>query len=313
LNVLPPQVAAERYGSDALFIVTIWNPQHWHTETRRQLWDLGCRQVVPPSVVYWRFSDTFLPFYAQGLPHTVYEDSAAVLKAAAVWSDDRSREEYLRQIRWRTDGEWEFSRPLGEESYFPDGVFSLVADEVFVDCGAFDGDTIRALLLRRHDDFRRILAVEPDSISFAKLQSYLAGLPPEVSRKITPLYCAVGAERRLVHFENTGEVDSHSSENHGGLISCVPISELLSESDPVTYIKMDIEGAELDALLGARRCIESYRPVLAICVYHKQHDVWRLPLLMKDMVPEYRLFLRCHEGDGWQTVAYAVPPGRVKQ
>jgi hypothetical protein len=76
---------------------------------------------------------------------------------------------------------------------------------------------------------------------------------------------------------------------------------------------MDIEGAEHDALVGARPAIERDAPILAVCVYHSQNDLWRLPLLMKAMVPGYRMFLRCHEGDGWQTVAYAVPPGRVRE
>jgi methyltransferase FkbM-like protein len=74
---------------------------------------------------------------------------------------------------------------------------------------------------------------------------------------------------------------------------------------------MDIEGAELDALRGARPVIVRDRPVLTICVYHVPGDLWRLPLLMKEMIPEYQMFLRTHEGDGWQTVAYGIPPGRV--
>jgi len=74
---------------------------------------------------------------------------------------------------------------------------------------------------------------------------------------------------------------------------------------------MDIEGAEFDALRGARKVIERDRPLLAICVYHTQDDIWRIPLLIHEMVPGHHLFLRAYEGDGFQTVVYAIPPWRL--
>jgi hypothetical protein len=80
---------------------------------------------------------------------------------------------------------------------------------------------------------------------------------------------------------------------------------------PVTMIKMDIEGAEYDALLGARQTIQRDRPILAICVYHTQNDIWRIPLLIRELVPNYVLYLRAYEGDGFQTVVFAVPPERL--
>jgi hypothetical protein len=76
---------------------------------------------------------------------------------------------------------------------------------------------------------------------------------------------------------------------------------------------MDIEGAEFDALRGGQKVIQRDRPVLAICVYHAQNDIWRIPLFAHEMLPEHKLFLRAYEGDGFQTVMYAVPPERVRQ
>jgi hypothetical protein len=81
---------------------------------------------------------------------------------------------------------------------------------------------------------------------------------------------------------------------------------------PLTFIKMDIEGAEYDALLGAAKVIQRDRPILAICVYHTQSDIWRIPLLIHEMLPEHLLYLRAYEGDGFQTVMYAIPPERVR-
>jgi FkbM family methyltransferase len=313
IDVLAPRTCADRFGADACFVVTIWNPFHWYSETRAQLESLGCRRVMPPSPVYWRFADTFLPFYAQDLPHLVCQQADAVLEAASIWSDEHSRQEYLRQISWRVSGSWTFRRPQNADSYFPDDVFELVDDEVFLDCGAFDGDTLRAYLSRRGDAFRRFVAIEPDRVTLARLNAYVSGVPAERRGKISVLNCAVGAERAMIGFQDSGGLGSKSSHDGTSQIISLPISELAETWGPFTYIKMDIEGAELDALLGARPIIERDRPVLAVCVYHTQHDLWRLPLLMKSMVPDYKMYLRCHEGDGWQTVAYAVPTGRAIQ
>jgi FkbM family methyltransferase len=314
--VLAPEDAANRHGADALFIVTIWNPHHWYQTTREQLQSLGCRRISPPSPVYWRFPQTFLPFFAQDFPHKVYQQAADVLKCAEGWSDECSRQEYLRQLLWRSRGEWTFrpiDDPADKQSYFLRNVFNLSRDEVFIDCGAFDGDTLRtylSMLSMRADAFRRFVALEPDERTFGRLQQYVADLDPAIRRKVEMVRCAVGLERGTMSFDSTGGLGSKVSSEGTSAVDLLPISDLADPSTPVTFIKMDIEGAEMEALQGARSVIERDRPILAVCVYHVQNDLWRLPLLIKEMVPSYDMFLRCHEGDGWQTVAYAVPPSR---
>jgi hypothetical protein len=93
-------------------------------------------------------------------------------------------------------------------------------------------------------------------------------------------------------------------------VPCIPIDELIGDR-PVTFIKMDIEGAEFDALRGARKIIERDAPVLAVCVYHTQADIWRIPRLLRSMATDYSYFLRSYDGDGFQTVLYAVPTQRL--
>ena len=75
---------------------------------------------------------------------------------------------------------------------------------------------------------------------------------------------------------------------------------------------MDIEGAELDAIEGSQRVIEEDRPVLALCVYHTQDHLWKVPLAVKEIHEEYRFFLRPHMQECWDTVCYAVPPDRIQ-
>ena len=177
-----------------------------------------------------------------------------------------------------------------------------------MDCGAFDGDTIRQALECSNSSIKAVYAVEADSLSFARLQEFIQNLGNELAQCVHPFDCAVGLERGSVRFECSGSLTSKVS-TQGLLVELFPIDELFADT-PLTFIKMDIEGAEYDALRGATKVIQRDQPILAICVYHKQNDIWRIPLLVREMLPEHKLYLRAYEGDGFQTVMYAVPPNR---
>ena len=76
--------------------------------------------------------------------------------------------------------------------------------------------------------------------------------------------------------------------------------------EPVSYIKLDVEGSEYQALLGARKTIETYSPRLAVCIYHKPEDVWELPWLIHEMNPAYQFYIRHYSYTEVETVLYAV-------
>ncbi len=311
LRVLSPKDAASRYGSNAVFLVAIWNAKHWYTDTASQLRNLGCENVVPVSAIYWRFAETFLPFFCQDLPHKVLEDREKVVRASALWSDDQSRLEYLAHVRWRAHGDWALPTRPKQESYFADDIFDLIPDESVVDCGAFDGDTVRSILARCGENFRHIDAIEPSPQTCDQLRAYVSTLSPTQQQKISVYQCAVGAESGSVRFDATSGLDAHIAEDGGVVVELRTLDTLCRASRP-TFLIMDIEGAEYDALLGARQTIAEFRPVLAICAYHTQDHLWTLPLLIHDMLPEYNMYLRTYEGDGWQAVVYAVPKQRVR-
>lgn len=310
LPILSPASAAGRFGEDAVFFVTIRNELHSYRATAEQLTQLGCQHISSADCIAWRFPEIFLPFLFYDLPHKVYEQAEQVLLAAELWQDEASRVEYLAQIRLRTHGDPSgLSRPAAKESYFLDGVFDLQQGDVFVDCGAHDGDTIRNVV-ERQPRFGKVEAVEADTLSFARLAGYVASIEPSFRSRIRLHQCAVGAQRGRVRFEDSGKVDSKVSDTGETVVDLVPIDAMF-RSKQVSMIKMDIEGGEFNALLGARKVIQRDRPILAICVYHLQSDLWRLPLFMRAMVPDYRMYLRTYRGDGIQTVAYAVPPERA--
>src|SRR5208282_6386661 len=140
-------------------------------------------------------------------------------------------------------------------------------------------DSIRSFLDKTRNSFQRIYSFEPDPANFGKLEKEVALRPGRES--ITLQRAAVGAQSGTVTF--AGDGNEASSVGKGDMVvNCVALDEVLSGAQP-TYIKMDIEGAELDALNGARKIIQRYSPVLAICTYHLQDHLWKIPLLIQSI------------------------------
>lgn len=308
LIVLSPEEAASRYGHDSAFFVTIWNDKHRFLDTQGQLQQLGCDFVFSGSPIYWRFAAEFLPNLCQDLPHRVHEQADRIRQASTLWMDKESDSEFLAQLQWRAFGDFASLRgPSSDESYFPESLFSLIPEEVFVDCGAFDGDTISALARRTACNFAHVYAIEPDLQNFDKVQQYL-DKNPSISRRVTTWNLAVGACRAKVRFDGAGS--QAVSERGAATVDSVPLDDLVQDRHP-TFIKMDIEGSELGALAGAAKVIARDQPVLAICSYHKQSDLWEVPIRIAEICSNYSFFLKQHDPDAWQLVTYAVPVHRL--
>jgi FkbM family methyltransferase len=309
LPVLSPADAAQRYGEDGTIVITIWNHRATDRMPRRveYLQSLGCRTVVTFLPLFWKFPELLLPHYPADLPHHVHEQATDVVAMSDYWSDDTSRQEYLAQVAWRLHGDFAvLPDPVAGRTNFPPGLFLLSPSEVFVDCGAYDGDTVLSFLEESNKTFKRISAFEPDPANFSQLQATISVLPER--DRITLHQAATGAAEGRVRF--SPDQGQASAVGAGDLeVPCVAIDTALDGVVP-TLIKMDIEGAELDALAGARRTIERHMPILAISCYHRQDHLWKIPLLIRSYNPEYSFFLRPH-GECWDLVCYAVPLHRL--
>jgi FkbM family methyltransferase len=308
LEVLPPNEAIERYGDQAEFVVTVYNG----STLREALKMRGCR-VLHYAELFFRFPDVMLPHCCLDVPKAMGTQAARVAEAQDIWADAASRQEYSDQLRWRrtlATGIFETLPPThpADETYFPLDVLERKDDEVFVDCGAFDGDAIPPFL-DRWPHFAKYVGVEADPFNFEKLQDRVANLPEEIRRKIELHHVAVGECATTIRFAATGTVASASEIGGGYEIRCLKLDDLLSEEN-VSFIKMDIEGAEPQALRGARELIRWKQPALAICLYHVMEHLWEIPLLIHELNPNYRLFLRRHAEDCWESVCYAIPVER---
>ena len=316
VRVLSAAAAAREFGRTAAFVVTIWGAHRPHrfAHSRDQLRALGCDVVFPFPPLFWKYADVLLPFYLQDLPSRVLEQREDVRRAFDIWEDGASRAEYVSQVRFRLAADFDgLAHPVDHPQYFPADLFEWSDDEWILDGGAYDGDTVRALEKVHGSRFGHLLAVEPDPANFAKLTGVVAELPQEARRRVDCRQVALGAEQRTLHLDPTGTAASATStEAAAGTIAvqAETIDALVAGERP-TFVKLDIEGFEIDALHGGRATIERHGPVLAVCVYHLQDHLWKIPLLLRRWRDDYALFLRPHNEEGWDLVCYAVPRARL--
>ena len=107
-------------------------------------------------------------------------------------------------------------------------------------------------------------------------------------------------------FSSDGGEGSLISEEGNLHIAVAPLDDILINQS-IDFIKMDIEGAELLALAGAKKSIEKNRPILAISYYHKPDDIWKIPLWLSEHCDNYKFYLRQHHYNSFDSVLYAVP------
>ncbi|MDO8682987.1 MAG: FkbM family methyltransferase [Armatimonadota bacterium] len=306
LKVISPKEAAA-YTGKAVFVTGVYTSE----PLRKQLLGMGVDVITFPQLA-WAYPDAFLPHCAVEHPYSIFKNASDVRAAMSLWADEESKREYAGQLDWRTSLDPEALPPHrpADETYYPEDLAVPAANEVFVDCGAFDGDSIRDFIERRNGDFRKAIAIEPDPTNAGGLKSFIEGLPGEVAGKIEVMNYAVGDCRETVKFDASGTVQS-SMGSGSYEAQCVLLDDLISEESP-TYLKMDIEGAEIDALKGALLTITHNAPLLAICVYHRQEHLWQVPLLIASMSDKYKLFLRRYSDECWEMVCYAIPISRCK-
>jgi FkbM family methyltransferase len=227
-----------------------------------------------------------------------------------LWEDELSRQEYLAQIKARTwlDFELPPSAP-GETQYFPPQMYKFLTNEVFIDCGAFTGDTLDTFLHLNTNFQGEIYAFEPDPENYVGLQEYILTLDEKLQQKVSTFPYAVGEVSQKLRFSASGKVSAMVDPNGTAEVESVSLDETL-RSGP-TFIKMDIEGYELNALQGAAAGIRQSGPVLAICVYHQMDHLWKIPLFIHSLREDYHFFLRRYLTDMWETVCYCIPNSRL--
>ena len=305
IPVLPPAEAIRAYGESHPMILAIATAGFHAFEN--EMTARGVRLVVPYHQFAWKFPDTFLPYYFLNTQENWVRNRPCIEAVWQLLGDDISRLEFARQSMWRCTGDDRLIRDHTTGlQYFRADLFELPENPVLVDCGAFDGDTLRDWIDFRGTRFEKAIAFEPDPENYQRLQQTIAGFGEELSRRMTVLNHATGSKSEIVGFDTGRGIGSSLSDAGEFKVQVVTLDEILADQR-ISMIKMDIEGAEFETLVGARQIIQRQRPVLSICIYHHQNDLWRIPLLMASITTGYRFYIRRHTGTWFETVLYAIP------
>jgi FkbM family methyltransferase len=305
--VMRPREAAERFPG-LVFVVTILNPQLHFREARARLRAQTGRPAVSFLALAWEHPAAFLPYYQFELPSEVLRKAGRIRQAFGLFADEESRRQFVAHLRFRLHLDYDALPENSRDDYFPEGLLpALPPSTVFVDCGAFDGDTLRRFLAHQRGRFGRVYAFEPDAANCERLRRHVAALGPEAAARIHVLNAAVGERRGRLRFNATGNMSAAASEQGSVEVEVLTLDETVAADGGPVYLKFDVEGAEWEALGGGEGLIRRARPLQAVSVYHRPDDLWELPLRLRELDPGYRLYLRTQGEDGMDVICYAVP------
>lgn len=244
------------------------------------------------------FDWDFLEEHADSLQH-VYD----------MLCDDRSRDVFTATVNFKLSGKLHWLRDFTDPRDLVFRQYLIPSDrEHYVDLGAYNGDTIRELLSYTNGNYASITALEPDRKTFKKLKKYADTAVPDArlfqagswSEPGTQLFASKGGRNStLLPVRHAVSHDQHTAS-----VSVESVDHIMN-GRPCTRIKIDVEGAEYETLLGAKQTIQRCRPALDLSAYHRSEDLYELPLLLESFgVPMKIAMLHHPYVPAWETNFY---------
>lgn len=277
---------------------------------------LGFASQRPELLARFTTLDAQFPFYAPDVPvcgNGLFDRAYAkahrneLEQTYTLLADEPSRKAFAAVTAFKLFGKIGYLQACETSKA---EIFSLLSpgpQEHFADLGAYNGDTIRELLHYTDGSFASITTMEPDRRNFRKLQAYaekaLSG-QGHVTLVSAGAWCC---DEEQVFAAKAGR---NSRLSKDGIPTQMRALDSVLQGAPCTFLKLDVEGAELNALAGARDTITRFHPKINCAVYHRTEDLFRLPLYLHENWPGYRLYLRHHPYvPAWDTNLYAVWEG----
>jgi len=230
-------------------------------------------------------------------------------------ADEESKRVFLNLLYYRMTNDTRFlelSFETKHKQYFPnacDDIFTYSNEEVFVDAGAYDGNTMMDFIKCMNHQYKHIYSFEPDSFMFSILKETIK---VKKIKDVSIYHYGVFDKRAKLYFSefpDTGSSMINSNEKmNQTTIDTISLDELLyKDGNKITFIKMDIEGAEREALDGSLNIIRRDCPKLAISIYHKEDDLWEIPYKILTEYANYKLYIRHYTDITTETICYAAP------
>lgn len=240
----------------------------------------------------------------------------ALQKVYKMLADEQSKKVFENVIRYKLSGDIKYLKECETPSDEKFDLLNIGTEETVVDLGAYDGDTLVEFLNGTSMQFRKLYAMEPDNKNYRKLkrQLYMIG-----SALLEAYNAGAWDEDTTITFNMRAGRGSTAAGTTNAANSASPRRSLhfrdirmmktdtMLRGDAATYIKIDVEGAEENALRGAKETISNFRPKLNVALYHRNEDMFRLPLLISELNRKYKFYMRHHPYvPDWDTNLYCV-------
>lgn len=239
------------------------------------------------------------------------EHKGELKKVYDLLADEQSKRVFENVIRYKLSGELKYLRAVETPSEEKFDLLNIGIEETYVDLGAYNGDTLIEFLNETSMQFTKLYAMEPDMKNYRKLKRrlYMIG-----SALLEAYNVGAWDEDTIAAFSLRAGRSSRAEPQNGKPanpsryreVKMMKVDTML-RGEAASYIKMDVEGSEENALRGAAETIANFRPKLNIALYHRNEDMFKLPLLVNGMNKRYKLYMRHHPYiPDWDTNLYCV-------
>ena len=229
----------------------------------------------------------------------ITENEEKFEKAYSLLADEESKRVYKDILNFKVSGKIKYLlSSFCDKSKVYSDILNLNENEEIIDLGAYDGDTIKEFTAATGGKYKHITALEPDKKSYKKLLKNTDGM-----KNISTLNMGVWSKRDTLIFD--AEAGRNSKLSAEGV--SIEVTDIDSLNIAPTFIKADIEGSEMKALEGAEKTIKKYLPKLYICAYHRNEDLFALPLKIKELSEKYKIYFRHSKYiPAWESNFYCV-------
>jgi len=281
--------------------IILWVATGSPLEVKSKLDEMGFKNISYLSLFKYSDFDLVHPPFITDFEEDYTNNSNEYEKIYNLLADEESKKTFEKVINFKISFDYGFMEGFTnnhQEQYFDKELIPNIKNISFLDGGGYVGDTATEVI-KNFSDFKKIYLIEPIPENIRIARRELGHL-----ENIEFLECGVSDKKATLHF-NEEKSFSNIYGNGTQSVEVDTIDNIVKER--VDFIKLDIEGAEQDAIDGAKETIKKYRPILAICVYHKAEDWYKIPQKILEIDSEYRIYLRHYMEGIFESVMYFIP------
>jgi FkbM family methyltransferase len=269
-------------------------------EIGKQLQGLGIKKFY-----YFGYCHDYERWHNHFNPGLIQDAFREIDQVRNLFSDDSSRLMFERLISFRMTSDPTHVSVSDYDDYWHPSVYPAPGD-VIIDAGAWTGDTARFFAQRLKGECF-VLSFEPDGRNYRMLQENISKF--DLVSIVKPINLGIWNTNTFLNFNDSIKKSEQFRIDETGdkEIEVVSLDSFIkTKALSVDLIKMDIEGAEYEAISGSKNIIKKFAPKLQICIYHKPDDLWKIPILIKKLNSNYKLYLGVHKQHFIDTVLYAT-------